>query len=194
MSLQKKAGRNVSVDERKGAGTVINIPDDNRSRGGGGGGCCTISSIRLQVRLTGCVHLLEVGDCGCLTFDCSYDHTWDCPEDFDCDPCSENQTLTWNDVDNEECISCGDGGATATGTTDFNVTLFPFSDPPSIEVCVDPSFHCNPPNCGITTGGANFCVLDDWPSETCPINVYTWSDEFHESGYDMTYEITLTVA
>lgn len=190
VSLQKKAGRNVSVDERKGLGTVINIPDDNRGRGGGG--CCTISSIRLQVHLTGCVHKLVTGDCACLTFDCSYDHTWNCPSDFNCDPCSENQTLTLNDQDNSGCISCVDGG-TPTGSTDFTVNLFPFSGPPSIEVCVDPSFNCNPPNCGITTGGGNFCVIDDWMSETCPVGTYNWADEFHTSGFDLSYEITLTV-
>ncbi len=41
MSLQKLEGKNVSVDERQGAGTIINVPNSNRrSTPTGTGACC----------------------------------------------------------------------------------------------------------------------------------------------------------
>ncbi len=42
ITSRKVAGRNVTVDEHPGKGTIINVPDGNRGRGGGGvtGACC----------------------------------------------------------------------------------------------------------------------------------------------------------
>ncbi len=225
MASQKTQGRNASVDEREGQGTVINFPDQTPSTSGTGaccfsdgscsietaaecesdGGfylgdgtscddcpCCSMSSITLHVRLTGCVHIVT-GDCGCLTFDCTYDKTWTCPDDFSCYPCSGNQTVELLNVDNSGCFTCS-GGRTPTGFTDLHVTIFPFSGPPSVEVNIDPSFICGTNFCGITHGGHNLGVTDDWPSEKCPINVYTWSGDSNNSGEDVHYEITLTIA
>ncbi len=44
ISLQKLEGNNVSVDERQGAGTVINVPFDNRGRPSStNGACCGVA-------------------------------------------------------------------------------------------------------------------------------------------------------
>lgn len=159
--------------------------------------CCEVSSIRLQVHLTGCVHKLVTGDCACLTFDCSYDHTWTCPSDFDCNPCMGNQSILLNDVDNSDCITCSDGN-TPNGSTDLTVSIFPFSAPATVLVSIDPSFLCDDSpghhSCGLSPGGGNFSVIDNWPSETCPINAYSWEGDSDDSGHDLHYVITLTIA
>lgn len=162
-------------------------------------GCCSVTSIELIVELSGCVSLFTSTDCLCNTFDCTLDHTWMSPGDFNADPCSGNQTVAQNDVDNSGCVTClPSGHTTSSGTTDYNVSIFPFAGPAKVQVLVDPAFLCDS-YCGITTGGCNFGVLDNWiTTDTCPIGTYHWSGDAvptHCPGTGvLNYDITLIIS
>src|SRR5882724_680207 len=88
LAQQKKAGRNVTVDEHYGAGSVINIADTGQRRGGGNvGACCVdgVCSITTEEDCTG--HYLGDGTT-CTDIDCTQGA---CCDDGDCSITTEEE-------------------------------------------------------------------------------------------------------
>lgn len=138
-SIEKVPGHNVTIDEHRSKGKVINVASDRRPTGGGGVGACCYDD----------------GTCDNLTeSDCTEaGGNWQ-GEDTTCDDtgvcvgaCCEGEDGT-TCVDNSTPDSCAADGGT---WTDFGVTCS--DDPPPCAACPDPCPCCD-------TGGG-FPAYDD---------------------------------
>ncbi len=158
---------------------------------------CTVTRITLQVEFSGTVDP-ELSP-SCCNFSCTKEKSWNCPEDFACGLNEISFGVPVNEgslqFDTSDCIACLlDDPYTVPWGAIYAAVLI---HPNSVEVFLDPSFHCgaaiNDNRCGINIGDANFSVGDDSPAPGCPAGSYSWSDSVTVPGLAMSYAISLTV-